>query len=44
MPNLLEYAEKRVLVQRVGGGFIFIHRMLMEHFAAMYQETNSKKE
>jgi hypothetical protein len=22
----------------VGAGYIFVHRLLMEHFAAMYQE------
>jgi hypothetical protein len=26
-------------LRRVGGGYIFIHRMLMEHFAAMAPES-----
>ncbi len=31
----LNYAVERIFLQRVGGGYIFIHRMLMEHFAQM---------
>ena len=27
----LDYAVRRILLRRVGGGWIFIHRMLMEH-------------
>jgi DNA polymerase III delta prime subunit len=30
----LEYAKDRLLLRRVGGGYIFIHRTLMEYFAA----------
>lgn len=31
--NFLNHAVDRVLLQRVGGGYIFIHRLLLEHFA-----------
>ena len=31
--HFLNYAEQRMFVQRVGGGYIFIHRLLLEHFA-----------
>ena len=34
----LDYATERIFLRRVGGGYIFIHRMLMEHFAAMYPD------
>jgi hypothetical protein len=27
-----------VFVRRVGGGYIFVHCLLMEYFAAMYKE------
>jgi hypothetical protein len=27
-------ASDRIFLQKVGGGYIFIHRLLMEHFAA----------
>jgi hypothetical protein len=33
--RLLDYASERIFLQRVGGGYIFIHRMLLEHFAGM---------
>ncbi|MBV6627683.1 MAG: AAA-like domain-containing protein [Rivularia sp. (in: Bacteria)] len=33
--RFLDYATKRVFLQRVGGGYIFIHRLLLEHFAMM---------
>jgi len=29
---LLDYAADRIFLQKVGGGYIFIHRMLMEYF------------
>ena len=31
----LNYATEYLFLQKVGGGYIFIHRMLMEHFANM---------
>jgi hypothetical protein len=31
--RFLDYATERIFLQRVGGGYIFIHRLLMEHFA-----------
>ena len=33
--RFLDYATERLFMQKVGGGYIFIHRMLMEHFANM---------
>lgn len=33
--QFLDYAADRMLVQKVGGGYIFVHRMLLEHFAQM---------
>ncbi len=36
--RFLDYAVDRIFLQRVGGGYIFIHRLLMEHFAAMLEE------
>jgi hypothetical protein len=39
----LNYCTDRIFLHRVGGGYIFIHRMLMEHFAAMgTDEARSK--
>jgi len=34
----LDYCVDLIFLRRVGGGYIFVHRLLMEHFAAMYKE------
>lgn len=34
--DFLEYAVERILLRRVGGGYAFIHRALLEYFAATY--------
>jgi len=36
--RFLDYCVDRVFLRRVGGGYIFIHRLLMEHFAALTPE------
>ncbi|MBV7334629.1 hypothetical protein KFU94_41610 [Chloroflexi bacterium TSY] len=36
--RFLDYCHDRILLQKVGGGYIFIHRMLMDHFANMTDE------
>ncbi len=36
--RFLDYAVDRLFMQKVGGGYIFVHRMLMEHFAQMELE------
>jgi eukaryotic-like serine/threonine-protein kinase len=33
--RFLDYAAERIFLRKVGGGYIFIHRLMMEHFAAM---------
>jgi hypothetical protein len=40
--RFLDYAVERIFLQKVGGGYIFIHRLLMEHFAAMQFEERGK--
>ena len=35
LSQFLDYAVDRVFLQRVGGGYIFVHRLLLEHFADM---------
>jgi hypothetical protein len=32
----LDHCVDLIFLRRVGGGYIFVHRLLMEHFAAMY--------
>lgn len=36
--RFLEYACGRILLHRIGPGYIFIHRMLLEHFASLTDE------
>jgi hypothetical protein len=36
--GFLRYATERIFLRRVGGGYIFIHRLVQEHFAAHEQE------
>ncbi|PZO38003.1 MAG: hypothetical protein DCF19_17305 [Pseudanabaena frigida] len=35
LERFLNYATKLIFLQKVGGGYIFIHRLLLEHFAQM---------
>jgi hypothetical protein len=39
----LDHCVDLIFLRRVGGGYIFIHRLMMEHFAEMYVDTNSKE-
>ena len=41
--QFLDYAAERLFLQKVGGGYIFIHRMLLEHFAQMELEQKYSK-
>lgn len=34
--HFLDYAVERLFLRRVGGSYVFVHRLLMEHFAAMW--------
>lgn len=35
----LDHCVDLIFLRRVGGGYIFVHRLLMEHFAEMYKEN-----
>ncbi|MFO7144183.1 signal transduction protein [Arthrospira sp. PCC 8006] len=35
--KFLDHATERIFLQKIGGGYIFIHRMLLEHFASKTQ-------
>jgi len=35
LTRFLDYATDRIFLRKVGGGYIFIHRMLQEHFASL---------
>lgn len=40
--EFLDYATERVFLQRVGGGYIFINRLLLEHFAKTNKISSSR--
>jgi len=40
----LEHYVDLIFLRRIGGGYIFIHRLLMEHFAEMYVNPSTSKE
>jgi hypothetical protein len=39
--RFLDHAAERLLLRKVGGGYAFIHRMLLDYFAAQYVEPSS---
>lgn len=36
--RFLDYAAERILLRKVGGGYIFVHRTLLEYFASLEDE------
>jgi len=41
--KFLDSTTNLVFLQKVGGGYIFIHRLLLEHFAAMPEQSKTQK-
>lgn len=39
-PHFLDYAVERILLRKVGGGYIFVHRLLLEYFASLDNPPN----
>lgn len=42
--RFLDYAAERIFLRKVGGGYIFIHRMLLEHFAALHPSDRKERD
>jgi NACHT domain len=42
--RFLDYATERILLRKVSGSYIFIHRLLLEHFAQMPSADQSASE
>ena len=40
--SFLDYAAQRIFLHKVGGGYIFIHRYLLEHFAKMSETEKDR--
>jgi hypothetical protein len=41
--RFLDYATARIFLRRVGSGYVFIHGMLLEYFAAMPQTSAERQ-
>jgi hypothetical protein len=39
--RFLDYAAEHILLRKVGGGYIFTHRLLLEHFATLDQDLSA---
>ncbi|HSK80990.1 MAG TPA: SEFIR domain-containing protein [Thermoanaerobaculia bacterium] len=42
--RFLDFSADRILLYKVGGGYVFIHRLLLEHFAALGEEGPGSRE
>jgi hypothetical protein len=40
----LDHAAERIFLRKVGGGYIFVHRMLLEYFASLEEEQPRKND
>jgi hypothetical protein len=40
--TLLDYAAERIFLRKVGGGYIFVHRLLLEYFAELEHAQDEK--
>lgn len=40
LAHFLDYCTDLIFLRKVGGGYIFIHRLLLEHFATMNEERS----
>ena len=36
--HFLDYAAEHIFLHKVGGGYIFIHRLLQDYFVSLYQD------
>ena len=39
--SFLDYSTDLIFLRRVGGGYIFMHRLLLEHFASRFEKNAS---
>jgi len=39
--KFLDYCAKLILLKKVGGGYIFIHRMLLDYFADLAPQSKT---
>ena len=41
--RFLDHATARLFLRKVGGGYVFIHRMLLEYFAALHPTSTEQQ-
>jgi hypothetical protein len=41
--RFLDYATARIFLRKVGGGYVFVHRMLLEYFAALHPTSTDQQ-
>jgi hypothetical protein len=41
--RFLDYAAERVFLRKVGGGYIFVHRLLLEYFATLESQVDGRQ-
>jgi hypothetical protein len=41
--RFLDYAAERVFLRKVGGGYVFTHRLLMEYFATLRPKDGARQ-
>jgi hypothetical protein len=37
--RFLDHVTARIFLRKVGGGYIFVHRLLLEYFASLWEVT-----
>lgn len=40
--RFLDYAAAHIFLRKVGGGYVFVHRLLLEYFAALHQASDER--
>ena len=40
--SFLDYSTERIFLRKVGGGYVFVHRMLMDYFASLDQGPSDR--
>ena len=40
--RFLDYAAERILLRKAGGGYLFIHRLLLDYFASLEEQERQK--
>jgi hypothetical protein len=42
--RFLDYAAERIFLRKVGGGYIFVHRLLQDYFADLWESEYAQAE